>query len=74
MEQHALGILDLWVPPTKRIKDSTTQDGEFLAIVPKFLFYLIKESRKLGGSVLDHFWHQLAACNEKLKENSRSNR
>ncbi|KAG6379309.1 hypothetical protein JVT61DRAFT_11764 [Boletus reticuloceps] len=76
MEQHALGILrneDLldW-DDTRRIQASGKQSGTFRAITPKLLYYLIEESQKFGGDVLDQFWEQLGACDDKLKENIES--
>ncbi|KAF8133266.1 hypothetical protein EV363DRAFT_1397502 [Boletus edulis] len=70
MEQHALGILqneDLlgW-------NETGKQGGTFRAITPKLLYYLIEESQKFGGDVLDQFWEQLGACDDKLKENIES--
>ncbi|KAF8558054.1 hypothetical protein OG21DRAFT_1405907 [Imleria badia] len=71
MEQHALAILeqnDLWNwPDMKWIQAS---ESKFQAATPKLLYFLIVESQKLGGKVLDHFWKQLGTCDEKLEENS----
>ena len=38
-----------------------------------FCTSLLWNQKKLGSDVLDHFWKQLGACDEKLKENSKSN-
>ena len=76
MEQHAREILaqdDLWNwHVTKRIQALGKQNDKFLTVTPKFLHFLIVESQKLGGEVLDHFWKQLGTCDEKLMENSWS--
>ncbi|KAF8432753.1 hypothetical protein L210DRAFT_2767593 [Boletus edulis BED1] len=73
MERHALAILEQndlcnW-RDTKQIQASGKQGGTFRAITPKLLYYLIEESQKFGGDVLDQFWEQLGACDDKLKEN-----
>ncbi|KAF8549527.1 hypothetical protein OG21DRAFT_1488462 [Imleria badia] len=60
MEQHALAILeqnDLW------------NSGKFRVATPRLLYFLIVESQRFGGEVLDRFWKQLGTCDEKLKEN-----
>ncbi|KAF8133264.1 hypothetical protein EV363DRAFT_50264 [Boletus edulis] len=76
MEKHALGILEnedlLDWDETRRIQESGKQSGTFRAITPKLLYYLIEESQKFGGDVLDQFWEQLGACDDKLKENIES--
>ena len=76
MEQHALAILeqnDLWNwRDTKQIQASGKLGDKFQATTPKFLYFLIVESQRFGGEVLNHFWEQLGTCDEKLKENSRS--
>ena len=76
MEQHALAILeqnDLWSwRDTKRIQASGKQGDKFQVTAPKLLYFLIVESQRFGGQVLDHFWKQLGTCDEKLKENSQS--
>ena len=76
MEQHALAILEqknlLGWPDTKRILESGKQGGKFQAVTLKLLYFLIVESQRFGGQVLDQFWKQLGACDEKLKENSLS--
>jgi hypothetical protein len=76
MDQHALAILaiaDSWnLPNTKRIQGPGSQGGKFERITSKFLYYLILESQRFGGGVLNQFWNQLGACHEKLKENSES--
>jgi len=73
MEQHALTILelkDLWNwRDTKRIRVS---GDKFQIATPKLLYFLIVESQRFGGEVLDHFWKQLGTCDEKLKGNSLS--
>ena len=74
--EHALAILEqnnLWSwRDTKRIQASEKQGAKFQAVTPKLLYFLILESQRFGGQVLDHFWKRLGACNEKLKENSLS--
>ena len=73
MEQHALAILelnDLW--NWHDTKSSGKQGDKFQVAAPKLLYFLIVESQRLGGEVLDHFWKQLATCHEKLNENSQS--
>ena len=76
MEQHALAILeqnDLWSwRDTKRIQALGKQGDKFQATTPKLLYFLIVESQRFGGEVLDHFWKRLGTCVEKLKENSQS--
>ena len=76
MEQHALTILeqnDLWSwRDTKQIQVLGKQGDKFRVATPKLLYSLIVESQRFGGQVLDHFWKQLGACNENLKENSLS--
>ena len=76
MEQHALAILEqnnLWSwHDTKRIQASGKQGDKFQVAAPKILYFLIVESQRFGGQVLDHFWKQLGTCDEKLKENSQS--
>ncbi|KAF8441024.1 hypothetical protein L210DRAFT_3645268 [Boletus edulis BED1] len=76
MEQHALGILQnedlLGWDETRRIQASVKQGGTFRAITPKLLYYLTKELQKFGGDVLDQFWEQFGACDDKLKENTES--
>ena len=76
MEQHVLAILgldDLWDWPPTEQQELGEQGRKFQAVAPKFLCYLIKESQRFGGSVLDHFWKQLGKSDhEKLKENSQS--
>lgn len=77
MEQHALAILeqnDLWNwHDTKQIQAlAGKQGGKFQVATPKLVYFLIVESQRFGGEVLDYFWKQLGTCDEKLKENSRS--
>ncbi|KAH0830262.1 hypothetical protein J3R83DRAFT_1626 [Lanmaoa asiatica] len=76
MEQHALATLelnDLWNwRDTKRIQASGKQGDKFLVVTPKLLYFLIVESQRFGGEVLDHFWKQLGTCDEKLKRNIES--
>ncbi|KAH9979799.1 hypothetical protein BJV74DRAFT_887877 [Russula compacta] len=73
MDQHALAVLEqenlLNWPTTRRIPESGKQGGILASITPKLLYYLILESQRLGGGVLDQFWNQLGSCNPKLKEN-----
>jgi uncharacterized membrane protein len=77
MDQHALSLLaspELWnFPNVKRIQESGKQGGKFEAATSKLLYYLILESQKFGGEVLQQFWNQLGECDENLKENSESN-
>jgi uncharacterized membrane protein len=77
MDEHALALLawgELWkFPNVKRIQESEKQSGKFEAVMSKLLYYLILESQKFGGEVLDQFWNQLGECDENLKENSESN-
>ena len=76
MDQHALAILeqnDLWSwRDTKRIQALGKQGAKFQVATPKLLHFLIVESQRFGGGVLDHFWEQLGTCDEKLRENSQS--
>jgi hypothetical protein len=76
MEQHALAVLeqsDLWNwPNTRQIQESGGKGCKFKAITRKLLYFLIVESQRFGGKVLDQFWEQLGACDEKLHENSQS--
>ncbi|KAH9979819.1 hypothetical protein BJV74DRAFT_887892 [Russula compacta] len=80
MDQHALAVLEqegqqedqeklLNWSTTRRIPESGKQGGILASITPKLLYYLILESQKFGGGVLDQFWDQLGSCNSKLKEN-----
>ncbi|KAI9573140.1 hypothetical protein HD554DRAFT_2276719 [Boletus coccyginus] len=74
MYHHPLAVLELndllnWRDP-KRIQVSGKQGDKLHAATPKLLYFLIVESQRLGGEVLDHFWKQLGTCDEKLKENS----
>ncbi|KAF8133262.1 hypothetical protein EV363DRAFT_1162606 [Boletus edulis] len=76
MERHTLAILEQndlcnW-RDTKQIQASGKQGGTFRAITPKLLYYLVEESQKFGGDVLDQFWEQLGACGDKLKANIES--
>jgi hypothetical protein len=76
MEQHSLAILaltDSWnFPNTKQNQESGKQGGKLESVTSKLLYNLILESEKLGGEVLNQFWKQLGACDEKLRENSES--
>ncbi|KAH0835047.1 hypothetical protein J3R83DRAFT_10784 [Lanmaoa asiatica] len=76
MEQHALAILeqnDLWNwHDMKQIQTSGKQGDKVRVATPKLLHFLIVESQRLGGEVLDRFWKQLGTCDEKLKENVES--
>jgi hypothetical protein len=75
MERHALAVLeqsDLWNwPITRRLQESGEQGGKFMTVTPKLLYILIIESQRFGGRVLDQFWKQLGACDEKLRNNSQ---
>jgi hypothetical protein len=72
MDNHALSVLadaESWewpVPVTGRILKTERQDGRYKA---KLLSWLIKESQRLGGTILDQFWEQIGECHFKLKEN-----
>ena len=74
--EHALAVLeqsDLWDwPITRRLKELGEQSGKSTAATPKLLYILIMESQKFGGEVLDQFWTQLGACDEKLRNNGQS--
>jgi len=74
MAEHALALLawtEVWgFPNVKRIQESGKQ---FKAVTATLLYYLILESQKFGGEVLNQFWYQLGECDENLKQNSESN-
>jgi len=74
MAEHALALLawtEVWgFPSVKRIQESGKQ---FKAVTATLLYYLILESQKFGGEVLNQFWYQLGECDEDLKQNSESN-
>jgi hypothetical protein len=76
MEDHALSVLvdaESWNwPPARRIMESGTKSGHYMAITPKLLSWLIKESQRFGGTILDQFWEQVKECHPKLKENGVS--
>jgi hypothetical protein len=75
MDNHALSVLadaESWewpVPVTRRILKTEMQGGHYKA---KLLSCLIKESQRLGGTILDQFWEQMRECRLKLKENGVS--
>ncbi|KAK2462687.1 hypothetical protein APHAL10511_005303 [Amanita phalloides] len=72
MDKHALEILktnDVWKwPNTLRYGN---QVGKLERITPKLLYYLILESQKLNGTVLDRFRGQLGACDGKTEPEYR---
>ncbi|KAF8133265.1 hypothetical protein EV363DRAFT_1295460 [Boletus edulis] len=76
MERHALAILEqnnLWNwRDTKQNQALGNQGAKFQVATPKLLYFLIVESQRLGGELLDHFWRQLGTCDEKLKGNIES--
>ena len=72
--EHALRILadaKSWGwPITERIKESGKTGGNFKAVSAQLLYWLIVESQKLGGIVLNQFWLQLENCHPLFKQNS----
>jgi hypothetical protein len=75
MEEHALAILkeaESWEwPVAKRIQKEGDLGGKYDANTPRLLYYLITESQKLHGSVLDQFWDEVGKCHPKLAESGR---
>ena len=51
---------------------SEKQGGHYEAIILKLLSWLIKESQRFGGTILDQFWEQVKEYHLKLKENGES--
>jgi hypothetical protein len=73
MENHALSVLadaESWEwPVTWGIMKTEKQGSHYKQ---KLLSWLIKESQRLGGTILDQFWKQMRECHPKLKENGVS--
>jgi hypothetical protein len=73
MNNHALSLLadaESWEwPVARRILKTEKQGGHSLAILLKLLYWLVKESQRFGGTILDQFWEQMRECHPKLKEN-----
>jgi hypothetical protein len=76
MDNHALSFLadaESWEwPATRCILKTEKRGGQYKAITPKLLSWLIKESRRFGGTILDQFWEQVRECHPKIKENGVS--
>jgi hypothetical protein len=72
MDSHALSILaeESWGWPVRRRILKTEKQGK--TITPKLLSWLINESQRFGGTILDQFWEQVRECHPKLKENGVS--
>ncbi|KAF8573916.1 hypothetical protein K439DRAFT_1665638 [Ramaria rubella] len=72
-EQHAIALLSTakmcgW-KITSRLQASGEIGGKYQAITSELLSAAIIESNKLGGSLLDKFWENLAECDPRLEEN-----
>ncbi|KAF8548107.1 hypothetical protein OG21DRAFT_1607096 [Imleria badia] len=63
------GFLWNW-SDTQQIQALGNQIGKFQVPTAKLLYFLIVESQRFGGEVLDYFWKQLETCDENLKKNS----
>jgi hypothetical protein len=76
MDNHAVSVLadaESWEwPVAQRVMETEKQGSHYEAITPKLLSWLIKESQRFGGTILDQFWEQLRECHPKLKENGVS--
>jgi len=76
MEAFALEVLDeakSWNWRTvPRLQKSGKESSNFKALAPEFISWLIRESVKLGGTVLDQFWETVGKCDNRLKDNSAS--
>jgi hypothetical protein len=65
---HALAILEVLDQTiVQRFQESGNIGGKFKAICTSLLYWLIVESQKLGGTVLDQFWLQLGECHWRNK-------
>jgi len=76
MEAFALEVLDdakswNW-RSLRRLQQSGNQTGKFEAVSADFLYWLIKESQSLRGTVLCQFWETVGNCDNRLKDNRAS--
>ena len=73
MDNHAMSVLtdaESWEwPVSRRILKTEKQDGHYEAITLKPLSWLIKESQRFCGTILDQFCEQVIECHPKREEN-----
>jgi hypothetical protein len=76
MDNHAQSVLadaECWQwMVARRILKTKKQGGHYEAIILKLLSWLIKESQRFGGTILDQFWEHVRECHLKLKESGVS--
>jgi hypothetical protein len=72
-QQRALSVLadeESWEwPVARRIPKTEKKGGHYKVNTPNLLSWLIKESQRFSGTILDQFWEQVRECHPKLKEN-----
>ena len=73
MYLHALAVLkdaqDWEWPETTRLLASGNKSTITPVITATLLYCLVDESNKLGGAVVDQFWTQFGACDQRLANN-----